>query len=123
MFLASASDADATGSLWQIEKQLINVNQSDIPADLRDQSNTALRFRNRWPDGKACIAGTEKLAMTAKSDRTPAPFPQTDPSAGTIHEMSMVDHNGGRSCFLGYLIPCKPRKHSAAVFFPPHESF
>ena len=76
VFLASASDADATGSLRQIEKQLINVNQSDIPADLRDQSNTALRFRNRWPDGKACIAGTEKLAMTAKSDRTPAPFPK-----------------------------------------------
>lgn len=56
-FSACASDADAAGGFWQIEGQLINVDQLGLNSRECEQSNTTLRFRSRWSNGEGCIAG------------------------------------------------------------------
>ena len=56
LFSASASDADAEASFWQIEGQLINLDQSGINSHECEQNNTTLRFRSRWSNGEGCIA-------------------------------------------------------------------
>ncbi len=57
LFSASASDAYAAGGFWQIEGQLINVDQLGLNSRECEQSNTMLRFRSRWSNGEGCIAG------------------------------------------------------------------
>lgn len=53
----SAAYAEAAGGFWQIEGQLINVDQSGIKTHECEQPNVTLRFRSRWSDGQGCIAG------------------------------------------------------------------
>ena len=57
LFNASAPDAYAAGGFWQIEGQLINVDQLGLNSRECEQSNTTLRFRSRWSNGEGCIPG------------------------------------------------------------------